>query len=94
MIFKYYMYLFKKDNRYPFWFLPCNVSKGGTAPPTSKLACIVFYLKIINTFLKNDIYESFSKFSKDLKNSINIKVGRAVLEILIQTTFWLFWSKT
>ena len=32
--------------------------EGGTAPPTpksSKLACFVFYLKIINIFLKNNI---------------------------------------
>ena len=27
----------------------------GTAPPTPKLACFVLYLKIINTFLKNNI---------------------------------------
>ena len=31
---------------------------------------------------KNDI--SYSKLSKELKNSIKIKVGQAVLELLIQ----------
>ena len=49
-----------------------------------KLACFVLYLKIINIFLKNNIYTSYSKLSKELKNSIKIKVGQAVLELLIQ----------
>ena len=31
------------------------------------------------------IYASYSKLSKELKNSIKIKVGQAVLEFLIQT---------
>ena len=30
------------------------------------------------------IYASYSKLSKELKNSIKIKVGQAVLELLIQ----------
>ena len=30
------------------------------------------------------IYTSYSKLSKELKNSIKIKVGQAVLELLIQ----------
>ena len=42
----------------------------------------MLYLKIINIFLKNDI--SYSKLSKKLKNSIQIKVGQAVFELLIQ----------
>ena len=48
-----------------------------------KLACFVLYLKIINIFLKI-IYASYSKLSKELKNSIKIKVGQAILELLIQ----------
>ena len=48
-----------------------------------KLACFVLYLKIINIFLRND-YASYSKLAKELKNSIKIKVGQAVLELLIQ----------
>ena len=48
-----------------------------------KLACFVLYLKIIIIFLKM-IYASYSKLSKELKNSIRIKVGQAVLELLIQ----------
>ena len=36
-------------------------------------------------FLKTS-YASYSKLSKELKNSINIKVGQAVLELLIHTT--------
>ena len=42
----------------PYWFF-YNVStaqsSGGTAPPTPKLACFVFHLKSINTFLKNNV---------------------------------------
>ena len=30
------------------------------------------------------MYASYSKLSKELKNSIKIKVGQAVLELLIQ----------
>ena len=30
------------------------------------------------------IYESYSKLSKELQNSIKIKVGQAVFELLIQ----------
>ena len=47
-----------------------------------KLACFVFYLKIMNIPLKT-IYVSYGKLSKELKNSIKIKVGQAVLELLI-----------
>ena len=37
--------------------------------PNQKLACFVLYLKIINTFLKND-NASYSKLSKELKYCI------------------------
>ena len=57
-------------------------------PP--KLACFVLFLKIITIFSKNNIISSCSKFSKELKKSIEIKVGQAVLELLIQTTFRMF----
>ena len=41
-----------------------------------KLACFMLYLKIINIFLKKKyIYASYIKLSKELKNSIKIKVG-------------------
>ena len=43
----------------------------------------MLYLKIINIFLKK-YYASYSNLSKELKNSIKIKVGKAVLELLIQ----------
>ena len=49
-----------------------------------KLACFVLYLKILNIFLKNDICILYSKLSKALKHNIKIKVGQAVLELLIQ----------
>ena len=42
----------------------------------------MLYLKIINTFLKNNA--SYSKLSKELKNNIKIQVGQAVLD---------YWSK-
>ena len=44
----------------------------GHCIPNQKLAYFVLYLKIINTFFKNDIYASHSKLSKELKNSIKI----------------------
>ena len=39
--------------------------------PNQKLACLVLNLKIINAFWKM-IYASYSKLSKELKNSIKI----------------------
>ena len=36
---------------------------------------------------KKRIYAPCSKFSKELKNRIKIKVDQAILELLIQTTF-------
>ena len=46
--------------------------EGGTPPPTPKLTCFVLYLKIINTFSKKLMCASYSKLSKELKNSITI----------------------
>ena len=43
--------------------------------PNQKLASFVLYLKIMNTFLKDDICihdASHSKLSRELKNSIKI----------------------
>ena len=40
------------------------------------------------------IYASYSKLSKELKNSIKIKVGQAVLELLIQKQHLTVWSIT
>ena len=53
-----------------------------------KFACFVLYLKIINTFMKNNI--SYSKFSKKLKNGIEIWVGPAVLKLWIKIIKILF----
>ena len=41
----------------------------GNCTPNQKLACFALYLKIINTFWKI-IYASYSKLSKEIKNSI------------------------
>ena len=49
-----------------------------------KLPYFLLYIKIIHIFWKMMIYASYSKLSKELKNSITIKVGRTVLELLIQ----------
>ena len=38
------------------------------------------------------IYASYSKLSKELKNSIKIKVGQAVLELLIQNQHFGFFD--
>ena len=48
-----------------------------------KLACFVLYLMLSTSFWKT-IYASYSKLSKELKNNIKIKVGQAVLELLIR----------
>ena len=34
--------------------------------PNQQLTCFVLYLEIINTFLKYNIYASYSKLSKEL----------------------------
>ena len=57
-------------------------------PKVPKLACFVLYLKIINICLKT-IHASYSKLWKELKNSIKIKVGQVVLELLIQKQHFL-----
>ena len=50
-----------------------------------KLACFVFTSKLSTSFLFwKIIYASYSKLSKELINSIKIKVGQAILELLIQ----------
>ena len=36
------------------------------------------------------MYASNNKLSKELKNSIEIQVGQAVLELLTKIAFWLF----
>ena len=43
----------------------------GVLHPNQKLACFVLYLKIINTFLKNNMHP-IKKLSKELKSSIRI----------------------
>ena len=44
----------------------------GYCTPNLELACFVCYLKIVNTNLWKIMYASYSKFSKELKNSIKI----------------------
>ena len=50
-----------------------------------ELVCFVLYLKIINIFLKNDICILYNVYIVQgiQKNIIKIKVGQAVLELLI-----------
>ena len=52
----------------------------------------MLYLKIINTFLKNNI--SYSKLFKELKNGIKILVGQAVFKLWIKTVKMMFRSIT
>ena len=49
-----------------------------------KLACFVLYLKIKKTSCWKIKYASYSKLSRELKNSIKNKVDQAVLELSIQ----------
>ena len=64
----------------------------GKGTPNQNLACFVHYLKIINTFLENNMCIMEQIVSKALKNGIKILVGQAVLELLIKTIFCMFWS--
>ena len=57
-----------------------------------KLVCFVLYLKIINTFLKNNAY--YSKLFKVLKNCMKILVGQAISKLWIKTVKTLFGSIT
>ena len=67
-------------------FLLLFVLKGNWTPD-QKLACFVLYLKLSTPFLKKIIYASYSKLSKELKNSTEIYAGLVVLELLIKTKF-------
>ena len=68
---------------------------GGYSTSNQKLACFVFYLKIINTFWKKKkIYASKSKLSKELKNGTEILESQVVFRLWIQTVKILFWSIT
>ena len=53
-------------------------------PKAPKLACFVLYLKIVNNFFFEKSHMHLIVMSKELKNSIKIKVGQALLELLIQ----------
>ena len=58
-------------------------------PPNWHVLCSMS--KLSSSFWKL-LYGSNNKLSKKLRNSIKIWTGQAVLELLIQTSFWLFWS--
>ena len=66
----------------------------GYCTPYQKLACFVLYLKIINTFLKNNIYASHGKLSKELKHYIEILVDKAIFKLWIKTFKIMFGSIT
>ena len=53
-----------------------------------KLTCFVLYLKIINIFMKKNA--TYDKFSKELKNAIEILVEQAVFKLLIKTVKIMF----
>ena len=55
-------------------------SLRGHCTSYQKLACFVFYLKIINDFLQIK-YASYKKLFKDLKNGTGILVGQAVFKL-------------
>ena len=65
-------------------------SLRGYCTPNIELACFVCYLKIVNTFMKNIECILYSKLSKERKSSIEMKVCRAVFELLIKTMLLLF----
>ena len=71
------MLIILTQNIFNLWF-EVQFSLKGVLHPNQKLVCFVLYLKIINTFLKNNIHASYSKLSKELKNGIEILVGPAI----------------
>ena len=67
---------------------------GGTAPLYSlKLANFVCNLKIINTFLRNDIC-FLKQIVQGTKNGIEIMIGQMIFKLWIKTVKILFWSIT
>ena len=61
----------------------------GSAPSTQKISKIfnsisIQFNKHVFALSQKIIYANYSKLSKELKNSIKIKVGQAVFELLIQ----------
>ena len=59
------------------------VTLQGQSTPNQKLACFVLYLKIINTFLKNNIC-TLKQIVQGTQNSIENLVDQVVLS---------YWSK-
>ena len=61
--------------------------------PNAKIACFELSLKIINTFMKNRFFPFIVNCPRNWNNALEFfKVGQTVLELLIKTLFWLFWS--
>ena len=77
------------QNSYKLGFILPYVNLRGYYTPDQKLVYFVLYLKIISTFLKM-IYASYTKLSKELKNSIKIWVDQAVLELWSKQYFDCF----
>ena len=65
----------------------------GTQHSWPKISMFVLYFKIINTFLKNNVF-ILKKKSKELENDIGILVDQEVFKLSIKTVKILFWSIT
>ena len=62
----------------------------GELHPLPKIFMFCALFQNYQPFFEKIIYAPYSKLSKELKNSIKIVPGQAVLELLIKTIFWLF----
>ena len=78
-------------------FAPKSEIVTGYCTPNQKLPCFVLYLNIIHIFFwkkktttTTTIYASYIKLSKELKNSIDILVGQAVLKLWIKQLKYCF----
>ena len=58
---------------------PENWGGGGTAP-NQRLACFALYLKIVNTFVQENVY-ILRQIVKGTHNGIGILVGQAVFKL-------------
>ena len=72
-----------------FWYEWHQIKEDATLQPKINMFCAL-YQNFQHLLKTNNLYVSYSKLSKELKDSIRIEVGQAVHELLIKAKFELF----